>query len=279
MILQRLVQSLKKIVPRGLSPLLKLVAKIYPKARRYPANLINGDKIILDLSQSMCHPYFYYGGLQHESFTDELFKVYLRPGDVILDIGANVGYYTRLVSKLVGNTGKVYAFEPMPAAIRILKMNIEDLDNVILHEVAVSNKKGFDKFTVRVKGATSSLGDDKNSAEVITVSTNTIDNMLSGINKIDMIKIDVEGYEYEVLEGAIETIRETKPLIYFEYIDNYVAERGVTLEKFKSLLQPLGYSFSWMNQKFPNLSLTSETPSNYVIAATNNDRWVSLMSK
>lgn len=239
----------------------------------YPAQLNNGDRLFLDLSQNMCHAYFYYGDINHEKYTECFFKHVLKPGDVFVDVGANIGYFTRIASALVG--GGVHAFEPMPAAIRLLRENARDLKNVRLHEIALSNERGVCDFSIRKYGDTSSLGADIASAtaNIISVQTDTIDNVLKDEKRIDVIKIDVEGYEYEVLKGALETIKSKRPLLYFEYIESYVSNRGFAIEDFKSLFAPLGYSLGYISADFPDSPLVSQAPSSYLIAAPHDNRW------
>lgn len=84
-------------------------------------------------------------------------RTVLRRGDVAVDIGANVGYYTRIASQLVGSDGAVLAFEPMPAAFRVLQLNCADLSNTRLFPVALSDSDSEVVFYVRKNGDTSSL--------------------------------------------------------------------------------------------------------------------------
>jgi FkbM family methyltransferase len=272
---QDIIQHARKLVPRGWSPLLRYISKVYPPATMYPGRLKSSDTLYLDLSENMCHSYFYYGDLSNEKYTEAFFKTYIKPEDVVLDVGANIGYFTRILSAIVGSKGRVHAFEPMPSAIRLLKKNTETLDNVTLHEVALSNKEGTSDFFITKYGDVSSFGRDTHSAsaKLISVKTDTIDNIIKEEIRIDLIKIDVEGYEYEVLMGAMETIRMKRPLLYFEYVDRYTQDRGITIENFRSLLKPLGYSLGWISPDFPNSSLISEKYSGYLIAVPEGNRW------
>lgn len=278
-ILQKTIQIARRFLPRGWSPLLRSIVRIYPEGTLYPAELKNSDRIYLDLRENMCHTYFYYGELPHERFTEAFMKNYLRSGDVCLDIGANIGYFTRIMSSVVGPGGRVHAFEPMPSAIRCLRKNVENLQNVTLHEIALSDRVGKSAFSIRNLGDTSSLGSDSSSKNVIEVQTNTVDCIAINEAKIDFIKIDVEGYEYEVLMGAVETLTLKRPLLYFEYIDSFARLRGRSIEDFRSLLAPLGYSFGWINADFPRSSLVSKTPSSYLIAVPSGNRWNIVISE
>lgn len=210
----------------------------------YPATLRNSDTFFLDLSEEMCHTCFYHGDLPYERFTEAFFQRYLAVGDVFLDVGANIGYFTRLASKLAGPEGRVHAFEPVPAAIRLLRKNSEGLANVVVHEIAVSDHKGERSFSVRKQGETSSLGGDEKAEKVIQVRTDTIDNLVPPGGRVDVIQLDADGYEYAVLQGTKDTIQSKRPLIYFELLDCYARQRGLTPDSFDALLNPLGYSLA-----------------------------------
>ena len=271
--LQRVVQIGRAIMPRGWSPLLKSISGFYPNARMYPAKLKNSDTFFLDMSEEMCHTCFYHGDLPYERFTEALLRTYLREGDVFLDVGANIGYFTRIASTLVGPTGHVHAFEPMPSAIRLLRKNSEHLANVSLYEIALSDHRGNSDFSVRKQGETSSLGGDPLAAEMIRVRTDTIDNLFSAHDRVDVIKIDVEGYEYEVLQGARATIQMNQPLLYFEFLAGYALARGLTIEHYDLLLKPLGYSLGWISVDYPRTPLISQSRSSYLIGVPTGNRW------
>lgn len=274
MMLQRIIQTGKKIIPRGWSLLLRFISRFYPRARMYPALLNNGDTLYIDLSENMCHGYFYYGEVSDEQYTDAFFKKVLGEGDTFLDVGANIGYYTRLASKLVGKRGIVHAFEPNPAAIRLLEKNTRNLSNVHLHETAVSDAEGICDFSVNKYGETSAIGLNPAAKYVVRVRQNSLDNLFLDEARIDVIKIDVEGFEKEVLFGAKDIIGKHHPLLYFEYISIYASNRGFRFADFKSLLEPWGYSLAWININYPNGSLISEDPSSrYIIGLPKNSRW------
>jgi FkbM family methyltransferase len=273
MTLQSFVQTARKVVPRGWSPIIRSMSSVHPRGRLYPAALNNGDTLYVDLAENMCHIYFFHGGLPHERYSEAFFGTFIKRGDVVLDIGANVGYFTRLMSTLVGEGGRVHAFEPSPSALRLLRENVRRLENVQLHELAVSDTRGTSSFSIQEHGDTSSLGDDPGSNKVIRVQTDTLDNILGAAGRIDLIKIDVEGYEYEVLRGALQIIREQQPLVYFEYIERYGTDRGLTLDSFRSLLAPLGYSLGWISSDYPESALLSDKASSYLIAAPAGNRW------
>ena len=264
-------------MPRGWSPILRCIAYVYPRARMYPASLKSGDTLFVDLSENMCHRYFYDGELRNEEYSVAFFEKVLEPGDVFIDIGANIGYFTKVGARLVGEQGAVYAFEPMPEALRVLRENIATLHNVKLFETALSDKRGASEFSVNKDGDTSSLGVNPSAKRTIQVPLDTLDNSLGNENRIDVIKIDVEGYELEVLRGAAAVLQQHRPLLYFEFIPDFTKERLINIDDFRTLLEPYGYTLHWINPKYPNGSLTTDAQSWYVIGVPEGSHWSGLV--
>jgi FkbM family methyltransferase len=138
-----------------------------------------------------------------------LFQSKCRPGDTVIDVGANVGWYTIIASKLVGKDGIVIAFEPEPESFAILKRNVlaNRCDNVILEQKALSNAAGTLSLHLDPvnKGMQSTVFDFKGGT--IEVEALRLDDYLGNrFKKIDFVKIDVEGAEPMVLEGMKHAI-------------------------------------------------------------------------
>lgn len=264
-VLQSMVNGMRRIFPRGWAPLLSSVAHIVPGLQRYKALLSNGDQIYLDLREKMCFGIFFHGSQPHEAGTETLLKGLLNKGDVFVDIGANLGYYTRIGSKIVGSEGAVLAFEPMPAAIRLLKMNVADLSNVTIFPIALSERKGEATFYVRKHGNLSSLAPDPLSGTV-RVDVSLLDEVLWNYDKVDFIKIDVEGFEKEVLLGAKKTLSVHHPIVYFELEQCFATERDFSLSTFELFFREFNYTLRWINHSGTGSTLVSDIPSNYVIA-------------
>lgn len=164
----------------------------------------------------------------------------LKRGSAV-DIGANIGMHTIPLGKMLKNTGKVIAIEPEPNNFKILKRNVElnKLNNVILINVACSSKEGKFKFYLDEigTGAGSFYQEKVQGSKTITVQAKKLDKILLElrIKKIDLIKIDVEGGEADVLEGAKKTLKKSHPKIIFE------AWNEEYLDKIKKVLQPFNY--------------------------------------
>ena len=141
----------------------------------------------------------------HEPETIGFVMAALRPGDVFLDVGANVGYFTLAASRRVGSAGRVIAFEPVPRNLDYLDRHValNSLSNVEVVRAAVSDRTGSTRFDL---GVDPSMGmvDEKGELEVATV---TLDDVLmrAGLSP-RVVKIDVEGHEPEVLRGAAEML-------------------------------------------------------------------------
>jgi FkbM family methyltransferase len=136
----------------------------------------------------------------------------LRDGDVFVDVGANIGYYTILASKIVGDRGKVISIEPISNTFKILKFNVfklNELKNVKLIENAAWCEKDTIKFSLPTGyyGIASAVQNYKD--EEVEVDTVTLDDLLQPFDTVRLMKIDVEGSEYEVLLGASKTLDRT----------------------------------------------------------------------
>lgn len=175
--------------------------------------------------------------------TTRVIEAVVNEGDQVLDIGANIGYYSVLISREVGGKGRLICFEPEKANYNILKSNLKRgrLDNYILEDSAVSIQCGsatlsLDKYN---KGAHRVDPDIKSGINVETV---TIDQYFEDktIEDLDLIKIDVEGSEGKVLSGGKETITTYKPKIILEFNDSYWND---TDTKALEMLRKQGYDF------------------------------------
>ncbi len=161
-------------------------------------------------------------------------RLLLRPGDFAVDVGANVGTYTKVLSSLVGPSGRVWAFEPVPENHAVLAFASRRLrlSNVTLYECALSDASGTGLMEIPVF---SKLGESLYDARLvhtpgsrlrtIEVRLATLDSLLSGVDRgPSFIKIDVEGHELQCLEGAMETLRAYKPSLMIETFEDPARE-------------------------------------------------------
>jgi FkbM family methyltransferase len=160
-----------------------------------------------------------------------LAKREIKPGDVVLDLGANIGYFTLLFARLVGPSGKVYAFEPAPDTFAVLARNVEEngYTNVTLVAKAVSNVNGHAQLTIHDDNPgineMAAGGADTRSARVDTVR---LDDYLAGYQgRIDFIKMDIEGMEPFALEGMQQLLdRNPQVKLLTEFISTQTRKVG-----------------------------------------------------
>jgi len=147
----------------------------------------------------------------YEPEQTKLFEEFVKPGDVIYDIGAHFGYYTLLSSKLAGESGRVLAFEPSPGNLARLYRHIElnDCKNVQVLELAVSDHEGTAHFETRTGSGVGHLAE----SGPLEVRLTTLDS-LSQYPLPQVMKIDVEGAEVGVLQGGKNLFAQCKPVIF-----------------------------------------------------------------
>jgi len=159
---------------------------------------------------------------------------FVKPGMVVYDIGAQAGFYTMFFSRLVGETGRVFAFEPCPYGTRFLvdHVRVNRLANVSVLQVAVSERTGLIGMTIDHGIMENKIHDSSDS--ILMVAAVTIDD--SGLPVPDLIKLDVEGAESAVLKGAQRILREVRPVVF-------VALHSAAQRKFcATLLKQAGYT-------------------------------------
>jgi len=160
-------------------------------------------------------------------------------GKLAIDIGAHVGIWTRRLAKDFEN---VIAFEPLRKHVECHEKNCEGLDNIILHEVALSNKNGTDTIrTTNFNSGMSTLLEKRKTKNSFThtIETRTLDSY--DLPEMDFIKIDVEGWEEQVLEGARNTILKYKPMMYIEIWNENV-------ERINNILSQMEYETTKASQ-------------------------------
>jgi FkbM family methyltransferase len=135
-------------------------------------------------------------------YEERLCHSYLRPGDTVIDVGANIGLYTNMLSKCVGEEGRVFAFEPDPIAFGSLIRNCNN--NVCAQQFAVGSNQGLNRWLYRSSNGNNgdhrTWNDFSEIRESIVVREITLDCVISGT--VNLIKIDVQGTEVDVLKGA-----------------------------------------------------------------------------
>jgi FkbM family methyltransferase len=164
-----------------------------------------GHKLFLDPGDMGMARAFLLSGGQWEEAETRLFSSFVKKGMTVVDVGANVGYYTLLAARLVGENGKVFAFEPSPDNFALLKRNVEEngYKNVVLVPKAVSDKTATARLLIdRASSGGHSLSAFRDSVDFVEVETVSLDEYFAGRSeRIDVLKIDAEGAEMAILNG------------------------------------------------------------------------------
>ncbi len=175
---------------------------------------------------------------------------YLSPGFVVLDIGGNIGQTAMTMALKVGNSGEVYSFEPFPGTydkfIKNMELN-ENISNVQALNLAMGAQA--DKLQMNVKhslnsGQNSIVRTERANVEgLVTVVVSTIDEFFDSVplKRVDFIKIDVEGFEFDVLKGASHTLKTYKPLLFIELDDKNLRSQGSSAIELCNFLMSCGY--------------------------------------
>ena len=189
----------------------------------------------------------------YEENVTKVFKRIVKKGMVVIDIGANIGYYTLLAAKLVGKEGKVLAFEPEPSNFNLLTRNVKlnkFEDRCILINKAVSNFVGTAKLYLSDENpGDHTLLKDNKKGKWIKVQTTTIDHFLNyelndKIKEIDVIKMDIQGNEMAALEGMVETISKSKNLkMFVEFWPHGIKQAGFSPVEFLKKIESLGFLY------------------------------------
>lgn len=150
----------------------------------------------------------------YELHVQEMFKTILKEGDVVYDVGGHHGYHSLLASKLVGNIGKVYVFEPLPenrdAIARVVSAN--DCGNCTVLSIAVSDTIGRTPLFFGTNDSQPSLLARPGGS--LMVETTTLDDFASRHRRPNLVKVDVEGAEYAVLLGARQLLATDPPITW-----------------------------------------------------------------
>jgi FkbM family methyltransferase len=185
----------------------------------------------------------------YEPKMGETLRRYLQPDRIFVDIGANEGFFTVQAAKIVGPKGKVLAVEPQGRLQEVIRKNLElnGLRNVTLVRSAVSDRPGEAELHISPSTNTGSTGLSQSTRYRVpheAVPVNTLEVVLEqhGIEAVDLMKMDIEGFEYEALTGAVGLLK-TKRIraIALEIHPELMRGRGKEPERLEALLAKCGY--------------------------------------
>ncbi len=213
-------------------------------------SIVQGHKMFLDPLDTL--------GLSlkevYEPFETEIVKEKIKKGDVVLDIGANIGYYTLIFARIVGENGKVFAFEPDPTNFSLLKKNVEinGYKNVELMQKAVSNKTEKIKlYLSRDNSGDHRIYDSSDGRQSIEIESIRLDDYFKDYNgAINFIKMDIQGAEGGVVQGMSNLLGKQKNItIITEFWPIGLKRFGVEPDECLNLLLNSGFKLYELNQR------------------------------
>ena len=243
-----LLSKLKKTIKRTL-----LKRRISPEAKSRKNALVVYENTLLNIYKDVVHGIgkeILFGN-SYEPEIGILMKHIVKPNDTVLDIGANIGIHSLLLSKLVGEEGKIFAFEPIPYIRNRLHCNkvLNSANNIEIIDCAIGDRNDLVEIiqvqeTSKFIGSSSLVKNEVLSRNVLQEKTEkikiqmiTLDHFIQqrNLQHIDFIKMDIEGYEYFALLGAKQLL-EDPPIMIMEYRSKRIDYLGLTNAQFKELL-------------------------------------------
>jgi len=214
----------------------------------------------------------------YEPFEETLLLSALNQGDSVIDIGANIGVYTLQMAQKVGKYGKVYAIEPEPHNIKILERNIAEnkFSQVEVLPFALSNKQSRTKLYLSYDNFGDHRiydGDYVRKRKTISVVAKTLDSLLyKKTGNISVMKIDTQGYEPFVIEGAQKILQREKPILFMEYWPFGYRKSGADKEKMLHFLSSLYSEVYYIDGEKKLLNPFSQN-----VLSEEEDAWANLL--
>jgi len=210
------------------------------------ATIRNGDRMHLDPTDLLVSRRLLVDDGVWEPDVTEAFLSLIKKGMTVLDIGANIGYFTLLAARAVGSEGKVYAFEPEPKNYALLCRNVQENGYTNVHTIreAVSDRVSTLRLYLSSKHwAGHTLSDHSANAGSVEVQTTSLDEFFKGrTEKIDVIKVDVEGAEDLVLNGMTSILSRCSDLVLItEFCPSHLQEMGSSPQKYVEKLRSFGF--------------------------------------
>ena len=215
-----------------------------------------GNKLFLSkkgLALSISH----YG--TYEELESKIMEEKIEMGNIVVDVGANIGLHTLNMARIVGSTGQVFAFEPDPSNFEILKKNVKinNYKNIILEQKAVGDKHGRTTlYQSDHPGKHRIFPQTEQAKSQVQVELTNLDNYFDSdmIDKINFIKIDVEGLEFSVLKGMKNILKNSKKIkILFEFMPENTMEVGFTPIELLNYLTSNDFKLYCMDNKTKKL--------------------------
>jgi FkbM family methyltransferase len=212
-----------------------------------------GIKWSLDLSEGIDFSIYLLGAFERS--TRATLQKLIKPGDIVFDIGANIGAHTLGLAQSAGPDGKVYAFEPTDLAFEKLKQNLAlnpelskrtDARQILLADDP-SAPRETEIYASWPLGAADDFVHPKHRGQLVTTlraRVDTVDRFVEreSIERLNLMKIDVDGHEYSVLRGAVKTVEKFQPVLVMEMCPYVHDEKGHGFDALVGILRDAGYS-------------------------------------
>ncbi len=190
-----------------------------------------GKKMVLPVSDKGLSRDLIIHGIR-EPHCVEIMKTIIKKGMNIVEVGANIGYFVLQEHIILGNSGTIYAIEPNPLSMQYLKKNVKlnSMKNVKTFNIGVSDRMGEMTFLMSKKWNLSRFQNEKqtNTSDVlkqVKVKIKTLDSLFAN-KKIDLIRTDIEGYEYQMIKGSEKVLSNCKNLIIFLEFHPYMLKKS-----------------------------------------------------
>jgi len=206
---------------------------------------------------------------RHEPHVVAVFGRHLRPGAVVVDVGANAGYYSLFAASRVGPGGRVYAFEPGVSSCELLRQSAvhNRFSNIEVHECAASDVEGLVGFGM--DDSNGRISHERVDASPLRVRAVTLDRALAAVPRVDVVKIDVEGAEARVLRGMRGIVERDHPALFAEFSPAGLRlASGVEPARFLDELRGHGYALQMIPRAGP---LSPPASNDEILAAVSSE--------
>ena len=199
---------------------------------------------------------------EYEPLETKILKYFAANGGLVVDIGANVGYYAVELGKILGEKGRLIALEPIPESFEQLEVNVQlnsIQDKVSCYQIAISNLHGsLTLYKPEISGSSACSARNLHpteSSSKLEVPVTTLDTLLKSLNiqNCELIKVDVEGAELMVIQGALDSVKRFKPVIFAELLRKWSAQFNYTPNELLEILLPLGYKCFAVSEQLPEI--------------------------
>ena len=233
-----------------------------------------GNKLFLS-KKGLALTVSHYG--TYEELEAKIMEEKIEMGNIVVDVGANIGLHTLNMARIVGNTGQVFAFEPDPSNFEILKKNVKinNYKNIILEQKAVGDKHGRTTlYQSDHPGKHRIFPQTEQAKSQVQVELTNLDNYFDSdmTDKINFIKIDVEGLEFSVLKGMKNILKNSKKIkILFEFMPENTIEVGFTPIELLNYLTSNDFKLYCMDNKTKKLLYVSNNEEIIKLCSSTNN--------